>query len=292
MSYSLTAWSLSSLLLLFTVVEQQSPPISRYHSRHFHPTSHPLNIITQPRIHISAPMEVIRHALVQHANPVLSTNSTSPIDTTLPEHIESLIYCLRSLAPNAIAIHQVRSTHPSQPRRFMLSIRYGHDVLHDCTYCSTASDFALFALPYPLLQYLRTAVPVGPLTLKISHKQRWYIPVIGVLAAAAAGEAWWISTVPITVNKDQNGVMVRVSMPFVPRYSICKCSGTTRSGHSFPRPPTSPPRLLFNISCNLKPTQSRASGRGVYLGGSWCTTRRRCIRGGNLRARKREPRWQ
>jgi hypothetical protein len=61
------------------------------------------------------------------------------------------------------------------------------------------------------LQYLRTAALVGLLTLKIAHKQRWRIPAIGVLAAAAAGEAWWISTVPITVNKDYNGVMVRFS---------------------------------------------------------------------------------
>jgi hypothetical protein len=117
----------------------------------------------------------------------------------------------------------------------MLSIRYGHNVLHDCTYCSTTSDFALFALPYPLLQYLRTAALVGLLTLKIAHKQRWRIPAIGVLAAAAAGEAWWISTVTITVNKDYNGVMVRPCPSFFDTRSsilIRKCSGTTRSGHS------------------------------------------------------------
>jgi hypothetical protein len=41
------------------------------------------------------------------------------------------------------------------------------------------------------LQYLRTAALVGLLTLKIAHKQRWRIPAIGVLAAAAAGEACW-----------------------------------------------------------------------------------------------------
>jgi hypothetical protein len=156
-------------------------------------------------------------------------------------------------------MHQVRSTHPSQCCRLMPSIRYGHDVLHDCTYCSTASGFALFALPYPLLQYLCTAALVGLLTLKIEHKQRWRIPAIGVLASAAAGEAWWISTVPITVNKDYNGVMVRFSISPCLRSYNQYANAVARHALDTPpnsllHPPTSPSRPPFNISRNLKPT--------------------------------------
>src|ERR1700728_3016160 len=120
MSYSVavTVVSLAIPFLLFTHhrKQQKLPP---YHTvlaclvivhtifiRHLlvYP---PRNIFTQLRIHISAPTEAIRHALIQHTHPALSTDSTSPIDTTLPEHIESLINRLRSLEAQSLYIRCV-----------------------------------------------------------------------------------------------------------------------------------------------------------------------------------------
>ena len=77
--------------------------------------SPPPNIFTQLRIHINTPTDTIRHALVQHTHPVFSTGSTSPIDTTLPDHIESLINRLRSLEARSLYIRCVLHTHLNLP---------------------------------------------------------------------------------------------------------------------------------------------------------------------------------
>lgn len=39
--------------------------------------------------------------------------------------------------------------------------RFGHNVLATCTYCKSFDDFALYALPRPLLAYIREIAFMG-----------------------------------------------------------------------------------------------------------------------------------
>src|ERR1700728_5145233 len=125
MSYSVavTVVSLAIPFLLFTHhrKQQKLPP---YHTvlaclvivhtvfiRHLLVTP-PRNIFTQLRIHISAPTDAIRHALIQHTHPVPSTGL---MDTTLPEHIESLLNRLRSLEARSLYIRCALDIHLNLP---------------------------------------------------------------------------------------------------------------------------------------------------------------------------------
>jgi hypothetical protein len=87
-------------------------------------------------------------------------------------------------------------------------LRFGHEVTTSCNYCQTYSDFALFALPTVLLQYIRTTFVVGLLTIRGSYKERWRTICVAALVLAALCEAWWINTAKIGL-KQKNDVAGR-----------------------------------------------------------------------------------
>lgn len=100
----------------------------------------------------------------------------------------------------------------SRPLRWLnLFYRFGHDAISNCTDCQTFLQFALYALPIALLDYLRNIFLFGLVTMQGTGRERLRLLGTGVLVVAAAFEAWWICTVEIQVPRDGLGViMVRI----------------------------------------------------------------------------------
>ncbi|KAK7035463.1 hypothetical protein VNI00_011756 [Paramarasmius palmivorus] len=141
----------------------------------------PPNIFTRLRLPLGIPADSIRSLLLQVSD-----------DTELPRPIENVLKRLGSF--------EMRT----------LYIRFGHDALATCEYCSVYTDFALYALPGPLLAYLREATLVGFITVKGSRLEHHRTFGIGALVAAGAAECYWISSVAITIPRDTqipNGIM-------------------------------------------------------------------------------------
>jgi hypothetical protein len=88
--------------------------------------------------------------------------------------------------------------------------RFGQALLQDCEYCRTADDFAIHALPRPLLQYVREAAIVGLVTARGTQRGRWRLWGIWSLLAAAVLEAYWIATVSIKISPRVNPPYVRM----------------------------------------------------------------------------------
>lgn len=92
----------------------------------------PLNVFATLQIPLNTPTDAIRALLLRH--------SDAP---ELSEELERLLQRLASF--------DVRSLYP----------RFGHNVLTTCTYCQSFEDFALYALPRPILSYIREIAFVG-----------------------------------------------------------------------------------------------------------------------------------
>lgn len=89
-----------------------------------------------------------------------------------------------------------------------LVCRFGQSVLQDCEYCHTYYEYALYAIPRPLLGYIREAAIIGLLTVRGSRKERWRIFAIGAIVCAAIAEEYWISTVQIKIPNHGRGVIM------------------------------------------------------------------------------------
>ncbi|KAH9477466.1 hypothetical protein JR316_0009681 [Psilocybe cubensis] len=81
-----------------------------------------------------------------------------------------------------------------------LYIRFGHDVLTTCSYCQSFDDFALYAFPSSLLEYVREIAFVGLLTLPKTPTAHFRPVGLGVLLAALLIEAYWVLTVPVLIT--------------------------------------------------------------------------------------------
>ncbi|PFH47722.1 hypothetical protein AMATHDRAFT_67122 [Amanita thiersii Skay4041] len=128
------------------------------------------NVFTALNIPINTPTDAIQSTLL----------SRSP-DGELPEHIK---YLLARLDP-----FEMRS----------LYVRYGHNILLTCTHCQSLQDFSLYALPRPLLSYIREITLVGLLTLDALNRAHLRTFGVGVLVAAFVTESYWLATVPIHI---------------------------------------------------------------------------------------------
>ena len=93
--------------------------------------------------------------------------------------------------------------------------RFGQTVLQDCEYCTTYDEFALYALPGPLLQYIREVAFLGLLTINGSHRERWRTYVVAGIVGAAVMEGYTILTYAIRVPKTGLGVFMVRSLPTV-----------------------------------------------------------------------------
>ncbi|ESK96635.1 hypothetical protein Moror_6855 [Moniliophthora roreri MCA 2997] len=141
----------------------------------------PPNIFTRLHLSLGTPTDAIRSLLLRVSD-----------DTELPRPIENVLQRFGSF--------EMRT----------LYVRFGHNALATCEYCSSYTDFALYALPGPLLAYLREATLIGLITIKGTRLERYRTYGIGPLVAVAATECYWISSVAITIPKDTrapNGIM-------------------------------------------------------------------------------------
>ncbi|PPQ83074.1 hypothetical protein CVT24_012469, partial [Panaeolus cyanescens] len=76
---------------------------------------------------------------------------------------------------------------------------FGHDVVASCSYCHSFEDFALYAFPGPLVQYIREIAFVGLLTLPKSASEHFRPLGLGALLAALLTEFYWTLTVPAPI---------------------------------------------------------------------------------------------
>ncbi|TFK49295.1 hypothetical protein OE88DRAFT_1662754 [Heliocybe sulcata] len=82
-----------------------------------------------------------------------------------------------------------------------LYVRFGQTVMQTCDYCHTPSEYALHALPTPLLEYLREAAVAGLVTIRGSFRERWRKWGVGALVVTAVVEAYWILTVEVKIPR-------------------------------------------------------------------------------------------
>ncbi|KAF9057172.1 hypothetical protein BJ165DRAFT_13310 [Panaeolus papilionaceus] len=140
--------------------------------------SPPTNIFKALGVHSSAPPEVLKAKLAESLGGV----------ENIPAQLEILL--------KRLGLIDMRS----------LYIRFGHDVLSSCAYCHSFEDFALYALPGPLVQYIREIAFVGMLTLPKSDAEHFRPLGLGALLAALLTEFYWTLTVPAPIATNANMV--------------------------------------------------------------------------------------
>ena len=104
----------------------------------------PSNVFTAFNVPLTAPTSILHAKLAAH----------SP-DDNLPPQTEALLTRLQSF--------DVRGYY----------VRFGHDAIQRCDYCHTFTDFGMFVAPLVGLQYMRTIILVGLMTLPGSGKRSW-----------------------------------------------------------------------------------------------------------------------
>ncbi|KAG5652502.1 hypothetical protein H0H81_004815 [Sphagnurus paluster] len=107
-----------------------------------------------------------------------------------------------------LASHDVRALYP----------RFGHNVLATCTYCQSFEDFAMYALPRPLISYIREIAFVGLITT--SRRKAATTALFFIFVA----EFYWLLTVDIKIplrGDSQPGTFwVRVVQSYTRMYSV------------------------------------------------------------------------
>jgi len=102
--------------------------------------------------------------------------------TAIPQYLDTLLKRLGSM--------DMRS----------LYFRFGHEVLTACLYCQSFNDFALYALPTPLLEYIGEIGFIGVLTLPTSSKAHLRPLGLGSLIVLLMFEVYNILTVPFAIS--------------------------------------------------------------------------------------------
>ncbi|KAH9917319.1 uncharacterized protein B0H18DRAFT_1034905 [Fomitopsis serialis] len=167
----------------------------------------PLNLFSRLHIPLNASPDTIRSTIIRRAG--LDTHAP------LPRSLENLLTRLSSF--------EMRT----------LYVRFGQAVLQECEHCKTFDDYALFALPRALAEYVCEVAVVGLLTIHRTGRERWRTYIVGALICAAVTETYWIITA--TVDVPPNGLdvfMVRpITLPLtLPTHQ--HPSGTIHSGPS------------------------------------------------------------
>ncbi|ETW75771.1 hypothetical protein HETIRDRAFT_240748, partial [Heterobasidion irregulare TC 32-1] len=154
----------------------------------------PPNIFTSLDIPISTPTAHIRTVFLEHA-------AHDPTMTLSPS-LDALITRLNSF--------DVRT----------VFIRFGQQTVESCDYCHSLEDFAMIAFPRPLLEYVREAFVVGLLTTRGSgHESRRSLS-IALLISLAIGEAYWLYTVPISLQENSDIVFMWHDLLWILRHIL------------------------------------------------------------------------
>ncbi|THH30570.1 hypothetical protein EUX98_g3622 [Antrodiella citrinella] len=128
------------------------------------------------------PSDSIRTVLLQRAG--------LDLDAALPKPLESLLTRMSSF--------DFRT----------LYVRFGQSVLQDCEYCTTYDEFALYALPGPLLEYVRETAFIALVTIRGSHRERWRTYASAGVVCVAALEGYMVASHAVRVPKDGLGVFM------------------------------------------------------------------------------------
>ncbi|TCD62691.1 hypothetical protein EIP91_006550 [Steccherinum ochraceum] len=136
----------------------------------------PPNLFQRLKIPVTMPSDSIRALLLHKAG--------LDSDATLPKPLESLI-----------------SRMPSFDFRTFY-VRFGQSVLQDCEYCTSYDEFALYALPGPLLEYIRETAVIGLITIRGSHRERWRTYAVVAVVCAAIMEGYTTAVQHVRIPKD------------------------------------------------------------------------------------------
>ncbi|KIM42207.1 hypothetical protein M413DRAFT_129174 [Hebeloma cylindrosporum] len=86
----------------------------------------------------------------------------------------------------------------------LIYLRFGHHVLTTCSHCQSFDDFALYAFPGPLLEYIREIAFVGLLTLPKSSTAHLRPLGLGTLLAALLAEVYWTLTAQVVIPREKD----------------------------------------------------------------------------------------
>ena len=144
-SRSSTDQALSTLLLLHTL-----------YILHALFVSPPQNIFKTLGLHLTASPEALRAGVAE-----LYGGSQN-----VPQHLDTLLKKLGLMDLRMIYIRCVQLWMLFSNSNFLSS--FGHHVLTTCSHCQSFDDFALYAFPGPLLEYIREIAFVGVRTFSHS----------------------------------------------------------------------------------------------------------------------------
>ncbi|GJE86477.1 hypothetical protein PsYK624_025570 [Phanerochaete sordida] len=154
----------------------------------------PPNLFSALKLPLTTPTERIRSILLERAGLTVGDG--------LPRPLEELLAKLGNA--------EIRTAY----------VRYGQKVIQDCVHCKTIDHYSLFAIPGPLLQYIREATVLGLLTVENSGRSRLRTLGLLVLGAAAVAEAWTVATVQISIQRDDAPVVMWHDVLYVARHVL------------------------------------------------------------------------
>ncbi|KAJ3747949.1 hypothetical protein DFH05DRAFT_1458193 [Lentinula detonsa] len=135
----------------------------------------PTNLFTALDVPLSYPADSIRSLLLMFSDDPASG---------LPSGIERVLTRLESATMR------------------LLYVRFGHEAIATCEYCTSWDDFSLYVLPSALWDYLREAMIIGALTLTGTRLTQYRSLSIGALVAAAMFEAYLTLTAKISIPNE------------------------------------------------------------------------------------------
>ncbi|KAJ3765594.1 hypothetical protein FB446DRAFT_655024 [Lentinula raphanica] len=135
----------------------------------------PTNLFTALDVPLSYPTDAIRSLLLMFSDDPASG---------LPSGIERVLTRLESATMR------------------LLYVRFGHDAIASCEYCTAWDDFSLYVLPDALWEYIRETIIIGVLTLKGTRHIQHRSLSLGALVAAAMFEAYITLTAKINIPNE------------------------------------------------------------------------------------------
>ncbi|EJD05512.1 uncharacterized protein FOMMEDRAFT_103583 [Fomitiporia mediterranea MF3/22] len=140
----------------------------------------PQNIFALLHVPLNEASDKIRHLLMEKAHVTL-----------LPKSLEILLMRLQSF--------DVRISY----------VRFGHSAVQDCEHCATLHDFALYALPAPVLEYVRMSAIIGLATIHGSGREGWRFVALIMLSMVAATEVYFVLTSEVVfVAEEKQTIML------------------------------------------------------------------------------------
>ncbi|EGN92504.1 hypothetical protein SERLA73DRAFT_99156, partial [Serpula lacrymans var. lacrymans S7.3] len=162
----------------------------------------PANLFNRLNVPLTTSVERIRFLLVREAG--IATDTAGAATIQLPKGIEYLLNKLNSAESR------------------MLYTRFGQRAIQTCQHCSSSADYALFALPRPLLAYIRSAAVISFVTTRGMGKERWRTYALTALLCAALVEAYMvvIASATVPIPRDGRGAIMWHDIIFLCRHVL------------------------------------------------------------------------